>query len=59
MKLRTFLHMGEKTSADAEHPFQGALPCLKFVWQPSLQLLLVFSSWANFANVEFGVADGV
>jgi hypothetical protein len=59
LKLRTFLHVGEKMSPDPEHPFQGALPYLKLVWQPSVQLLLVFSSWASFAIVEFGAADGV
>jgi hypothetical protein len=34
------------------------LPYLKLVWQPSVQLLLVLSSSASFAIVEFGAADG-
>jgi hypothetical protein len=35
-----------------EHPFQGWLPYLKLVWQPSVQLLEVFSSAASFAITE-------
>ena len=57
--MRTFLHVGEKTPPDALHPFQGALPVLKLDWQPSVQLLEVFSIWASFANTEFGAGDGV
>jgi hypothetical protein len=56
--LRTFLHVGEKRSPVVEHPFQGWLPYLKLVWQPSVQLLLVLSISASLANVEFGAADG-
>jgi hypothetical protein len=52
LKLRTFLHVGEKVSPVEEHPFQGWLPYLKLVWQPSLQLLLVLSSWASLAMTE-------
>jgi hypothetical protein len=50
--------VGEKVSPDAEHPFHGELPCLKLVWQPSVQLLLVLSISASLAKVEFGAADG-
>src|SRR5581483_2888681 len=35
-----------------EHPFQGWLPYLKLVWQPSVQLLLVRSSSLSFAMTE-------
>jgi hypothetical protein len=54
--LRTFLHVVEKTASpdDPEHPFQGWLPCLKLVWQPSVQLLEVFSSAAILAITEPG-----
>jgi hypothetical protein len=41
------------------HPFQGALPDLKLDWQPSVQLLEVFSSLASCAITEFGAGDGV
>jgi hypothetical protein len=59
--LRTFLHVVEraKPPADVEHPFQGWLPYLKLVWQPSVQLLEVFSSLASFANTESGAGAGV
>jgi hypothetical protein len=53
--LRTFLHVGEKKAfADPEHPFQGWLPYLKLVWQPSVQLLLVRSSSLSLAMTEPG-----
>jgi hypothetical protein len=67
LKLRTFLHVVEKMSPVVEHPFQGWLPCLKLVWQPSVQLLEVRSSAASFAITEsfagagccaLGAADG-
>jgi hypothetical protein len=35
-----------------EHPFQGWLPYLKLVAQPSAQLLEVLSSAASFAITE-------
>ena len=41
-----------------EHPFQGWLPYLKLVWQPSVQLLEVLSSSASLAMTDPG-ADGV
>jgi hypothetical protein len=59
LKLRTFLHVGEKTPPDALHPIQGALPDLKLVWQPSMQLLEVLSSSANFAIIEPFAGGGV
>jgi hypothetical protein len=59
LKLRTFLHVGEKVSPVEEHPFQGWLPYLKLDWQPSVQLLLVLSSWASFAMTEPGAGGGV
>jgi hypothetical protein len=62
--LRTFLHVVEKPNSapEVEHPFQGWLPYLKLVWQPSVQLLEVFSSAANLAITEpcaGAGADGV
>jgi len=59
LKLRAFLHVGEKTPPDALHPIQGALPDLKLVWQPSVQLLEVFSSAANFVIIEPVAGGGV
>jgi len=62
--LRPFLHVVDKVkSPDVEHPFQGWLPYLKLVWQPSAQLLEVFSSAAILAITEPGagfwaVVDG-
>jgi hypothetical protein len=32
---------------------------LKLVWQPSVQLLLVLSSWASFAMTEPGAGGAV
>jgi hypothetical protein len=54
LKLRTFLHVVDKVKSpdDPEHPFQGWLPYLKLVWQPSVQLLEVFSSAASLAITE-------
>src|ERR1700759_830111 len=52
LKLRTFLHVGEKRSPVEEHPFQGWLPYLKLDWQPSVQLLLVRSISLSFAMTE-------
>jgi hypothetical protein len=52
LKLRPFLHVAEKMSPVVEHPFQGWLPYLKLVWQPSVQLLEVFSSAAILAMTE-------
>jgi hypothetical protein len=46
----------EKYPADSLHPTQGAFPDLKLVSQPPLQLLLIFSSFASFPNVEPGPA---
>jgi hypothetical protein len=67
--LCTFLHVAEKgggTPPDAEHPFQGWLPYLKLVWQPSLQLLEIFSNAASFsmfvpgpANIAAGEVDRI
>jgi hypothetical protein len=56
LKLRTFLHVVEnlKLASDPEHPFQGWLPYLKLVWQPSVQLLLVRSSSLSLAITEPG-----
>jgi hypothetical protein len=52
--LPTFLHVGEKPNSApvVEHPFQGWLPYLKLVAQPSAQLLEVLSIAANFAMTE-------
>jgi hypothetical protein len=58
LKLRTFLQVAEKVSPVVEHPFQGWLPYLKLVWQPSVQLLLVLSSSASFAMTEPGAGGG-
>jgi hypothetical protein len=54
LKLRTFLHVVDKVKSpdDPEHPFHGWLPYLKLVWQPSVQLLEVFSSAAILAITE-------
>jgi hypothetical protein len=54
LKLRPFLHVVDKVKSpdEPEHPFQGWLPYLKLVWQPSMQLLEVFSSAAIFAITE-------
>jgi hypothetical protein len=59
--LATFLHVAEKLNSPpvVEHPFQGWLPYLKLVWQPSVQLLEVFSSAASFAIVESFAGGGV
>jgi hypothetical protein len=64
--LPTFLHVGEKANSAAvvEHPFQGWLPYLKLVTQPSVQLLEVLSIAAILAITEPGagfcaVVDGV
>jgi hypothetical protein len=56
LKLRAFLHVVDKVKspADTEHPFHGWLPYLKLVWQPSVQLLEVFSSAAILAITEPG-----
>ena len=59
MKLFTFRQVGEYTPPDAEHPFQGWLPCLKLVWQPSVQLLEVLSILASLANTESDAGDDV
>jgi hypothetical protein len=52
--LRTFLHVVDKVKSpdEPEHPFQGWLPYLKLVWQPSVQLLEVLSSSAILAMTE-------
>jgi hypothetical protein len=54
LKLSTFLHVVDKVKSpdDPEHPFQGWLPYLKLVWQPSVQLLEIFSIAASFSIVE-------
>jgi hypothetical protein len=41
------------------HPTQGALPTLKLVSQPPLQLRASFSSLASLANGEPGANDAV
>jgi hypothetical protein len=52
--LPTFLQVVDnvKSPDDPEHPFHGWLPDLKLVWQPSVQLLEVFSSAAILAITE-------
>jgi hypothetical protein len=53
--LRPFRHVVDKIkSDDVEHPFHGWLPYLRLVWQPSVQLLEVFSSAAILAITEPG-----
>jgi hypothetical protein len=48
-----FRHVVDKVvTPDPEHPFQGWLPYLKLVGQPSAQLLEVFSSAAILAMTE-------
>jgi hypothetical protein len=54
------VHVDEKVEyhpPEKLHPTQGALPDLKLVSQPPLQLLLDFSSLASFPNIEPGAAD--
>ena len=54
------LHVAEKLDASGPvslHPTQGALPDLKLVSQPPLQLLAAFSSSAIFACTETGFAS--
>jgi hypothetical protein len=53
------VHVGEKVESSPPeklHPIQGALPDLKLVSQPPLQLLLALSSFASFPNTESGAA---
>ena len=44
---------------DAEHPTQGRLPDGKLVWQPPTQLPVALASFASFADIDVGDADGV
>ena len=58
------MHVGEKletefSPSEVLHPTQGALPFLKLVSQPPLQLLLDRSSLAILPNIEPGAADGL
>ena len=56
------VHVDEKVEyhpPEKLHPTQGALPDLKLVSQPPLQLLLARSSLAILPSIEPGAADGV
>jgi hypothetical protein len=60
LKLPTFLHVVDSAGqADTLHPFQGALPVLKLVEQPSMQLVFILSSLAILAKSESGIAEAV
>jgi hypothetical protein len=57
-----FLHVGEYTPPETEHPCHGALPDLKLVTQPPTQLPVTLASLASLADigdVEDAAAVGV
>jgi hypothetical protein len=60
LKLKAFLHVEDNAGhADDEHPIQGALPVLKLVTQPPVQLLKVLSSFASLVMTVVGALDDV
>ena len=53
-----FLHVDDSAGQpDPLHPFQGELPVLKLLTQPSTQLPATRASLASFAESESGAAD--
>jgi hypothetical protein len=50
--LRVFLHVGEYTPPETEHPIHGALAVLKLVAQPPTQLPVTLPSLASSADID-------
>jgi hypothetical protein len=60
LKLPTFRHVVDSAGQPVPlQPFQGALPVLKLVAQPSTQLRLIRANLASFAESESGAATAV